>query len=122
VSLPTRQQSVLNGIEHALEVRDPDFAYMFAVFTLLTGDDGPPRPERLVPGPNPVPVMLRAAALRARASAAIPIALVAGLMAVIIALGISTSGGPACRSTASAKHPGQSRLAFCGSTANDLPK
>lgn len=122
MSLPTRQQSVLNGIEHALEVRDPDFAYMFAVFTLLTGDDGPPRPERLVPGPNPVPVMLRAAALRARASAAIPIALVAGLMAVIIALGISTSGGPACRSTASAKHPGQSRLAFCGSTANDLPK
>jgi hypothetical protein len=121
VSLPTRQQSALNGIEHALEVRDPDFAYMFAVFTLLTGDDGPPRTERLVRG-HAVPVMLRAVARRARASAAIPIAVVAGLMALIIALGIATSGGPACRSTASAKHPGQSRLAFCGSTANDLPK
>jgi predicted metal-binding membrane protein len=120
--LPTRQQSVLNAIEHALAARDPDLAYMFAVFTLLTRDAGPPRTERLLRDPNPVPVMLRAAARQARASAAIPIALVAGLMAVIIALGIATSGGPACRSAASARHPAQSRSDFCRSTANDRPK
>jgi len=47
VSLPTRQQSVLNGIEYALAARDPDLADMFAVFTLLNRDDGPPRTERL---------------------------------------------------------------------------
>jgi len=122
VSLPTRQQSVLNGMGHALEARDPGLASMFAIFAKLTRDDGPPRTERLARGPNPVLVMLRAAVRWARASAAIPVVLVAGLMAAIIALGIATSGGPVCRSPASTTHAGQSRSALCRSTANGLAK
>src|SRR5258708_4604470 len=61
VSLPTRQQSVLNRMGHALEARDPGLASMFAIFAKLTRDDGPPRTEGLARGPNPVLVMLRAA-------------------------------------------------------------
>src|SRR5260221_14162687 len=110
VSLPTRQQSVLNRMGHALEARDPGLASMFAIFAKLTRDDGPPRTEGLARGPNPVLVMLRAAVRWARA-AAIPVVLVAGLMAAIIALGIATSGGPVCRSPASTTHPRQSRPA-----------
>ena len=122
VSLPTRQQSVLNGMGYALEARDPGLASMFAIFTRLTGDDGPPHTERLARGPNPVLVMLRGAIRCVRASAAIPIALIAGLMAGIIALGIVTSGGPVCPSAAATRHSGQSRPDFCRSTANGLPK
>jgi len=122
VSLPTRQQSVLNGMNHALEARDPGLASMFATFTRLTRDDGPPQAERLARGPTPVLVLLRAACRWVRASAAIPIALVAGLMAVIIALGIATSGGPVCTPAAGTRHSRQSRPDFCRSTVKGLPK
>jgi hypothetical protein len=95
---------------------------MFAIFTRLTRDEGPPSTERLARGPNPLLNVLRACVRWARATSAIPIVLVAGLMAVIIALGIATSGGPVCRSAPSLNHAGQSRSALCRSTANGLPK
>jgi hypothetical protein len=38
VSLPSYQQSLLNGMDRALESRDPRLASMFAVFTRLTSD------------------------------------------------------------------------------------
>ena len=140
--MPAHQQSVLNGIDRALESRDPRLASIFAIFTGLTRDDGPPRTERLARAPNAVLNMLRAAirraraamraaALRARASAAmrrarasavIPIVLVAGLMAAIVALGVATSGGAVCRSAASTNHGGQSRTALCRATANGAVK
>jgi hypothetical protein len=122
VSLPTRQQSVLNGMGRALEARDPGLASMFAIFARLTRNDGPPPMERLVGGPNPVVVNLRAAVRWARATAAIPIVLVAALMAAIIALGIATSSGRVCPSAASTSHSWQSRSGLCRSTANGLPR
>lgn len=122
MSLSARQQSVLNGMDHALAARDPGLALMFAIFTRLTRDDGPPRTERLARGPNPVLVMLGVAVRWVRASAAIPIALAAGLMAAIIALGILTSGGSVCRSGAWTNHSGQSKPTFCRSTANGQSK
>jgi hypothetical protein len=122
VSLPTREQSVLNSMDHSLEARDPVLASMFAIFTRLTWDDGPPYTERLARAPNYVLLMLRAAVRWARASAAIPISLAAGLMAAIIALGIATSAGPACPSAASTNHAGQSRFASCRSTTTGPPK
>jgi hypothetical protein len=109
-------------MDHALEARDPALASMFAIFTRLTRDDGPPRTERLARGPNPVLVMSRAAVRWLRASAAIPIALVAGLMAAIIALGIASSGRPVCPSAAWTRHSGQFRPTYCRATANGLPK
>ena len=108
-------------MDHALEARDPALASMFAIFTRLTRDDGPPRAERLARGPNPVLGVLRAGVRWARASAAVPVVLVAGLLAAIIALGIATSGGPVCRA-ASTTHAGPFRSALCRSMAGGLPK
>jgi hypothetical protein len=105
-----------------MAARDPGLASMFAIFTRLTRDEGPPPTERLARGPTPLLVVLRASVRWARATSAIPIVLVAGLMAAIIALGIATSAGPACPSAASTNHAGQSRFASCRSTTNGLPK
>src|SRR5690242_3207747 len=92
VSLPTYQQSLLNGMDRALEARDPCLASMFAIFTRLNSRDGPPRTERLGPGSGSLAVALR----WTRTSAAIPILIVIALMAAIIALGVATSGGRVC--------------------------
>jgi hypothetical protein len=109
VSLPTYQQSLLNGMDRALKARDPCLASMFAIFTRLTSDDGPPRTERLGPGPSSLAVALR----WTRTSAAIPIVIVIALMAAIIALGVATSGGRVCRSAATVHLSGRSKLAGC---------
>jgi hypothetical protein len=109
-------------MDHALEVRDPGLASLFAVFTQLTRDDGPPHTEQLARGRHSVLLILRAAVRWVRATAAIPITVAAGLMVAIIALGIATSGGPACPSAASTNHAGQSRSASCRSTTYGLPK
>jgi hypothetical protein len=105
-----------------MAAREPGLASMFAIFTRLTRDEGPPPTERPARGPTPLLVVLRASVRWARATSAIPIVLVAGLMAAIIALGITTSGGPVCRSAATLNHAGQSRSALCRSAANGLPK
>ena len=114
------QQSLLNGIDCALEARDPRLAQMFAVFTRLTGEDGPPRTERLVPGPNALAVALRGSVRWARATSAIPVMLVVGLLAAIVALGVATSGGPVCPTSAVLHHVGQTRTGACPTSANGL--
>jgi hypothetical protein len=83
-------------MDRALQARDPRLASMFAMFTLLAGDDGPPPTERLAAAPGPVAGWLRALARRVRVAASIPIVLVVGLMAAVIALGVATSAWKAC--------------------------
>jgi hypothetical protein len=103
----------LNGIDRALQARDPRLASMFAMFTLLAGDDGPPAAERLAPAPCSLAGRLRAVARRARAAALIPIVLAAGLMATVIALGVATSGWKAC-SPAAPQWQTRSAVQRCG--------
>ena len=105
-------------MDRALAACDPQLASMFAIFSALTSDDGPPRAERLPSAPNPVLARLRAPIRWARASAAVPIVLVVSLMAAIIALGMVTSGGRACPSEAATHRAGPSRSAECPSSAN----
>jgi hypothetical protein len=93
---------------------------MFALFTRLTREDGPPRTERLARGPGQLRRLVLLPARAAKASAAIPIVLVAGLMAAIIALGIVTSQGSPCP-TGSAHHVGQIRP-VCQPSAQSLRK
>jgi len=94
--LPAGQQWLLNGMDRALRACDPRLASMFAMFTLLAGDDGLPPTERLAPIRGPLAGWLRALARRARAAASIPIVLAASLMAAIIALGVASSGWAGC--------------------------
>ena len=93
---------------------------MFALFTRLTRDDGPPRTERLARGPGLWQGLLLAPARAVKASATIPIMLVAGLMAAIIALGIVTSKGSPCPS--GSHHLRQVRTAMCQTSAHSLRK
>ena len=55
MSLPARQQRVLDRIEHSLHVCEPHLKSMFAVFTELTGDEQMPRQEELRPRSLPFP-------------------------------------------------------------------
>lgn len=105
-------------MDRALEARDTRLATMFAIFTLLTKDDGPPRTERLTHGPSKAAARLRAPIRWAAASAAIPVLLVAGLMAAIIALGIVTSGWTTCPSATGLHRVGPAKGAVCRSSAN----
>jgi hypothetical protein len=97
-----------------MQARDPRLASMFAMFTLLAGDEGPPPAERLAPAPGPFAGWLRALARRARAAASIPIVLAAGLMAAVIALGVATSGWKEC-SPAAQRWQARSAAQACGS-------
>jgi hypothetical protein len=123
VSLSAYQQSLLNGMDRALEARDPRLASKFALFARLTRDDGPPRTERLAPRPGLMQRLLSVPGHVAKASATIPILLVAGLMAAIITLGIVTSRGTVCPpSVTKAQHFAQMRSAACQSSAHGLHK
>jgi hypothetical protein len=55
MSLPARQQRVLDRIERSLHVCEPHLTPMFAVFTKLTGDEEMPRLEELRPRSLPFP-------------------------------------------------------------------
>jgi hypothetical protein len=118
VSLPTYQQSLLNGMDRDLEARDPGLASMFAIFTRLTRDDGPPRTERLRSGWSSLAAALR----RTRTSAAIPIILVIALLAAIFALGVATSSGSACRPAVAARTYAQPKSVGCQSAPYSVPK
>jgi hypothetical protein len=122
VSLPTYQQSLLNGIDRALQARDPRLASMFTVFTRLTRDDGPPQTERLARGPSTAAVAFRRSVRWARASAAVPIVLVASLMVAIIVLGIVTAGESTCPTTPVHHHAVAARSSACPSSANGISK
>jgi len=121
VSLPASQQSLLNGMDRALQARDPRLASMFAMFELLAGDDGPPPAERLAPVSRSLAGWLRALAGRARAAASIPVVLAAGLMAAVITLGVATSGWKGC-SPAAQRSQTRSEVQRCGSRPSGQTK
>ena len=122
VSLPSYQKSLLIGMDRALEACDPRLASMFAIFTRLTRDEGPPLTERLARGPNQVALRLRAVTRRARASAAVPIVLVACLMVAIIMLGIATASGRSCPPSTRLHQVAGGKAAICRPSANGLRK
>jgi hypothetical protein len=47
MSLPARQQRLLDRIERTLRATEPHMASKFAIFTRLTKDEGPARTEQL---------------------------------------------------------------------------
>lgn len=47
MTLPARQQRVLNGIEKALRASEPQMTAKFTMFTRLVHDEGPALPEPL---------------------------------------------------------------------------
>jgi hypothetical protein len=55
MSLPGRQQRVLDRIEHSLLACAPHLVSMFVMFTALTKDEAMPWWEELSSGPSPFP-------------------------------------------------------------------
>ena len=107
MSLPARQQRVLDRIERSLHVCEPHLKSMFAVFTKLTGDEEMPRLEELQPRSLPCPGWRKrparpgrkgqtvtaagttgAAGARLRALLLIPVILLALAPAVLVGLAI----------------------------------
>ena len=109
-------------MDRALEARDPGLASMFAIFTRLTRDDGPPRTERLARGPSKTAAALRKSARWAGASAAVPIVLVATLMVAIITLGIVSAGQSTCPPAPRRHQVMPPRNSVCSSSANGMSK
>lgn len=122
VSLPSYQQTLLDGMDRALETRDPRLASMFAIFTRLTRDDGPPLSERLSRSPSQAALRLRAAIRWTRASTAVPIVLVACLMVAIIAIGVATASGRSCPPSTTMHQVAGGKAAVCQPSANGLRK
>jgi hypothetical protein len=122
VTLPSYQQSLLDGMDRALEARDPRLASMFAIFARLTRDEGPPLHERMARGPNGIAGRMQATVRWARASATFPIVLVACLMLAIVLLGLTTASGSPCprANTMHQVMPGKSTA--CAPSANGLRK
>lgn len=115
MSLPARQQRVLDRIERSLHVCEPHLKSMFAVFTKLTGDEDMPRLEELQPRSLPFPGWRKrpgrkgqtatgagttgVAGARLRALLLIPVMLLVLAPAVLFGLAIHSESpcGPAIR-------------------------
>ena len=118
MSLPARQERVLERIEHSLQACDPPLRSMFAMFTKLTRDEEMPRLEKLQAPSSPLwdwlkrqaqPVRGRrvrrsawatgAPGTRLRAIILVPIVLLALAPAALLGLGIDgvSHCGPAFR-------------------------
>jgi hypothetical protein len=87
MSLPARQQRVLDGIEGALRASEPHMAAMFAMFAQLTRDDGPATAERLR-------VSRMRAVTQLRGLALIPV--MVAMLIVGVVLGGSGRGSAGC--------------------------
>ena len=120
--MPSNQQSLLDGMDRALQHRDPRLASMFAIFARLTRDEGPPSHERMPPGPNPLVFWMRATGRWARASAAFPIVVVACLMLAIVLLGLTTASGRPCPRPAATHQVVPGKSAACVPSAHGLRK
>jgi hypothetical protein len=99
--LPIRELRALNEIEGELRGCAPRLASMFAIFTRLTNDDGPPRTESL----QQIPLarrIWRRSRLATEVFVAIPLAL--GMVALIAFLAVSSAGVHACRPVAGAPY------------------
>lgn len=107
-------------MDRALAACDPRLASMFVIFTRLTGDDGPPRTERLVRGQSKAVTAFRRSVHWASASATVPILLVASLMVAIIVLGMITAGASTCPPRQGLHQVVPPRSASCPLSANAI--
>ena len=97
VSLPVREQRVLDRIENALEGGEPKLRSMFAIFTRLTRDDVVP-PIEALRARTRLGLAWPASgvtAVKMRAIIAVPVIL--GLITLCIFMAINSSGAPGCR-------------------------
>jgi hypothetical protein len=94
VSLPTREQRVLEVIEGDLGGCAPRLVSLFAIFTRLTKDDGAPLTESLQHVGLHRRIWLHSR-LAAELVLAVPLAL--GLVALVAFLTLSSSGTHGCR-------------------------
>jgi len=94
VSLPACQQRALDGIETALQVREPRLASMFAIFTRLAKDEAVPRTESLRAETRVAWSWLGGLTATRRTIVAIP--LVLGFMVLLIFLITNSSAAHAC--------------------------
>jgi hypothetical protein len=94
VSLPAGQQRALDGIESALQAREPRLASMFAIFTRLAGDEAVPRTESL--GAETRGVWSWLGGLTATPRAAVAIPLVLSFMALLVFLAMNRPAAHAC--------------------------
>lgn len=53
MTLPARQQRILDGMAVSLQERDPRLASLFSIFTRLTRQEPMPRAEEMPPGRSP---------------------------------------------------------------------
>lgn len=93
VSLPTREQRVLDLIEGDLRGCAPRLASMFFIFARLTTGDGDPRRESLPPPPR-----LRLSRRAADLWLAVPLAL--GMIALVAFLAVSMGSVHPCKPVA----------------------
>ncbi|HEY1346851.1 MAG TPA: hypothetical protein VGF54_17835 [Streptosporangiaceae bacterium] len=94
MTLPACQQRALDGIESALQAREPRLASMFAIFTRLAKDEAVPRTESLRAETH-----LRwsgLARLTATPRAIVAISLVLSFMALLVLLVMNRSAAQAC--------------------------
>ena len=94
VSLPACQQRALDGIESALQVREPRLASMFAIFTRLARDEAVPRTESLRAETRLPWNWLGGLTATPRAIVAIP--LILGFMVLFVFLAMNRSAAHAC--------------------------
>lgn len=93
VSLPTREQRVLDLIEGDLRRHAPRLASMFFIFARLTTGDGDPRRESL-----PTPSRRRLTRRAADLCLAVPLAL--GMVALVAFLAVSMGSVQPCKPAA----------------------
>lgn len=117
MSLTSNQQTLLKSIDRAIEARDPRLASMFAIFTRLTRAEGPPLTERMARQPNWFVLWLRSAVRWSKGTAAVPIVLVACLLAAIIVIGVTTAGSSSCPPSTTLHQSALGRRAVCQPTA-----
>jgi hypothetical protein len=94
VSLPACQQRALDGIESALQAREPRLASMFAIFTRLARDEAVPRTESLRAGTRFPWSWLGGLTTTPRAFVAI--SLVLSFMALLVLLVMNRPAAHAC--------------------------
>ena len=113
MSLPADQQQVLDGIESDLEGFEPRLRSMFAIFTRLTRDEGPPRTESLRSASRHRRRTWADPRLTGTLHVVISVTLVLGLVALFVCLAISSSAVHGCRSTAGPHAVATARTSSC---------
>jgi hypothetical protein len=119
MSMPTRQQRTLGGIETALQASEPRLAAMFAIFTRLHQVDGPVCRELLSRSRLRVIMKLRAIMLR---RGFIFISVIAAMLAAGLLIGITGHSSASCQGGRGAHAVATAHVqppASCASSAQD---